>query len=168
MGLLVTALLTASRWLLGQGQGCVCTSPQHEQTGSANTLGSRGQPLLTGDCPPRVGTNLLFARTRGAEELGTGRDGLPRCLLSLGLCGAGVLWCLICSRALTLSLAVSGAGPAHTQQSAPRPLNSDPAQTHFFVVHVEIIGSPNKAVTVASSPAGASRAARLSSTMFAF
>ena len=82
------------------------------------TLGSRGQPLLTGDCPPRVGTNLLFARTRGAEELGTGRDGLPRCLLSLGLRGAGVLWCLICSRALTLSLAVSGAGPAHTQQSA--------------------------------------------------
>ena len=69
LGLLVTALLTASRWLLGQGQGCVCTSPQHEQTGSANTLGSRGQPLLTGDCPPRVGTNLLFARTRGAEEL---------------------------------------------------------------------------------------------------
>ena len=48
---------------------------------------------------------------------------------------------------------VSGAGPARTQQSAPRPLNWDPAQTHFFVVHVEIIGSPNKAVTVASSGA---------------
>ena len=47
----------------------------------------------------RVGTNLLFARTRGPEEL---RTWGPGGMVHPGVCGAGVGWCLICSPALTL------------------------------------------------------------------